>query len=81
MTGDLQTMLGDCVSVPEVANALEVEPWQVYELVQSERLPAVKAGRNWLIRRDDAVDYLSERAIEMRKRAEKYEVAIGRLVA
>lgn len=81
MTADLQSMLGDCVSVPDVADALNVAPWFVYELVQADKIPAVKAGRNWLIRRVDAVRFCEDRAIELRTKAHQYDMAVGRLAA
>ncbi len=81
MASELTDLLDDCVSVPKVAEALKIERWGAYDLVHSGQIPAVKAGRNWLIRRQDAVDFCANRAVELRTEAFRFEQAIAQLAA
>lgn len=81
MAPDLQTMLSDCVSVPELAEAMGVDRSNIYDRLTNGRLPAVKAGNNWLIRKPDAIDHFKEDAMRHRSLASQYEMGIHLLEA
>ena len=48
------------LTVKEVASLLKTSRQQVYKMIQSGDLPAVKVGREWRIRMDTLDDFLSE---------------------
>ena len=46
------------LTVAEVASMMRVSKMTVYRLVHSGELPAVRVGRSFRVREDDANDYL-----------------------
>ena len=45
--------MSDLLTTAEAASRLGVSPSRILALIRADRLPARKAGRDWLIRADD----------------------------
>lgn len=50
----------DCMRSHEVARKLGISHITVLRLMRSRKLPGVKVGRSWVVRRSDLESYLSE---------------------
>ena len=49
--------LPDIVSTAAVAEMLDVSQEAVSQLVRKGRLPAIRIGRNWAVRREDLIKF------------------------
>jgi excisionase family DNA binding protein len=52
--------LEDYVTVPEIAEAAEVDQSTVRRWIRERRLPATKVARSWIVKRTDADEFLKE---------------------
>jgi excisionase family DNA binding protein len=66
----------DCMRSHEVARKLGISHITVLRLMRSRRLPGVKIGRSWVVRKTDLESYLSEltRKIAEQRGIEKSEI-------
>ena len=54
--------LGPILTVPETAEYLKLSRSKVYNLVQKNRIPHIKIGKNVRIRREDLLVWLDKKA-------------------
>ena len=49
--------LQEYLSTGEAASILGVHPVAVWQMIQADRLPAMKVGRNWIISREALLEF------------------------
>ncbi len=52
--------LQEYLSTGEAARILGVHPVAVWQMIQAERIPAMKVGRNWIISRDALLEFAKD---------------------
>ena len=57
-------IVGNLLTVAEVAHQLRVSNMTVYRLIKGGQLPAVRVGRGYRIREDDIRRYLQQRYMD-----------------
>lgn len=58
----------EIMTIRQVAEYLRISEVTTYRLVQNDKIPAFKVGRNWRVRKEDLNDF-----IDKQKRGEKFQ--------
>ena len=54
----MEDQYSDIMTLPEVAEYLKISEVTTYKMMQNGKLPAVKIGRSWRVKRDDLKQFI-----------------------